>query len=125
MNWTKSLPPVLTAFVLAAALFVEPAFAQLIDSADRPSALGTDTYSGSFRQAVLTFINFVLFFLGLVATVFVIYGGFVLITSAGDEGKAGEAKKLVAYAAAGIVMILVSYALVNTLLGAGTGARPV
>ena len=124
MNWTKSLPPVLTALALAAALFVEPAFAQLIDSADRPN-LGSDAYSGSFRQAVLTFINFALFFLGLVATAFVIYGGFVLITSAGDEGKAGEAKKLVAYAAAGMIMILVSYALVNTLLGAGTGTRPV
>jgi hypothetical protein len=42
-----------------------------------------------------------------------------------DEGQAGEAKKLIVYAAIGIVVILVSFALVTSLIGiqGGTGAN--
>ncbi len=118
--------------ILVAALFFglgpEVIFAQtrLIDEGDNPSVIGESTgaWGGSLRSALLTILNFFLFFLGLVATGFIIYGGFLYITAAGDDGKVENAKKILMYAVIGILVILLSFALVNTIIGAGAGERP-
>lgn len=110
-------------FLLATLFFIEPAFAQMIDTMDRPTSMGPDAFDGSLRGAISTVINFFLFFLGLVAVAFIIYGGFLYITSQGDDGNTEKAKNIILYAAIGIVIILVSYAIVNTFIGAGTGNR--
>lgn len=119
----KFLVPALGLFA-AAALFIDPAFAQLIDINDNPNEIANATNSQtSARQIILTFINFFLFFLGLIATAFIIYGGFLYITSAGDDSATEKAKKILIYSAIGILIVLVSFALVNTLLTAGLGNR--
>ncbi len=108
----------------AAAFFVDPAFAQLIDINDNPTEIQNVTNSeGSLRQMALRFINFFLFFLGLVATAFVIYGGFLYITSQGEDGNVEKAKKILTFSAIGILVVLVSFALINTFLSAGLGNR--
>jgi uncharacterized membrane protein len=48
----------------------------------------------------------------LVAIVLVVYGGFVWLTSAGDETKIENAKKIISAALIGLVVILLSWALV-------------
>jgi hypothetical protein len=53
----------------------------------------------------------------------VIYGGFLYVGSGGNEESTGKAKKILIYAAIGIIIILVSFALVNTLLGAAAGGQ--
>jgi hypothetical protein len=99
---------------------VDLAFAQLIDPSDSPSNIqGATGSEGSFRTILRTIINFVLYFLGLIATIMVIYGGFLYITSQGED--TDKAKKVLMYAAIGIVIILISFALVNTLLTAADG----
>lgn len=120
---TKYLAPGF-ALLLVAAFFVDPAFAQLIDINDNPSEIQTATASeGSLRLMVLKFVNFFLYFLGLVATVFVIYGGFLYITSQGDDGNVEKAKKILTFAAIGILIVLISFALINTFLTAGISNR--
>ncbi len=104
----------------------EPTSAQLIDPGDSPTNISSSTaYGGSFRQALRTVINYFLFFLGLVATVMVIYGGFLYVTSGIDDGNVEKGKNILIYAAIGIVVILISFALLNTLLDAGKGTSPV
>ncbi|MEK7524108.1 MAG: hypothetical protein AAB588_03695, partial [Patescibacteria group bacterium] len=76
------------------------------------------------RDIVLTIVNFFLTFLGLLAVVMVIYGGFLYVSSAGNEESVGKAKKILLYAGLGIIVIIVSFALVNTILGAATQVRP-
>ena len=108
----------------AVVLFIEPSFAQLIDINDNPNEISNATNSQtSARQLILTFINFFLFFLGLIATAFIIYGGFLYITSGGDDSSTEKAKKILVFSAIGILIILISFALVNTLLTAGLGNR--
>ncbi|MCK5471943.1 hypothetical protein KAI54_02020 [Candidatus Gracilibacteria bacterium] len=68
------------------------------------------------RNLVLNIVNWVLLFLGLIATGFLIYGGFLYITSAGNDENINKAKKLITYAAIGIVVILLSAVLVNALV---------
>jgi hypothetical protein len=53
----------------------------------------------------------------------IIYGGVLYVSAAGDEGKIDKGKKIIMYAIVGIVIILLSFAIVNTVLGgAGAGA---
>jgi hypothetical protein len=74
------------------------------------------------RTLVLRIVNFFLGFLGLLAVLMIIYGGVLVVTSAGDPEKAGKGKKILLYAAIGILIILLSFAIVSTVLNAGISA---
>jgi hypothetical protein len=93
-----------------------------ITSTDNPGRIaGATQGEGNARVLLLSIVNFFLGFLGLLAVLMVIFGGVLILTSAGDAEKAGKGKKILLYAAIGIVIILLSFAIVNTILGAGTG----
>ena len=80
----------------------------------------------SLRQYILNVLNFTLTFLGLIAVVFIIYAGFLYVTSGGDDGNMEKAKKIILYAIIGILVILAAFAIVNTVIqnaGRGTGDR--
>lgn len=112
-----------TSIALMMASFAPVVQAQgFISPTDNPSAVSTATGGqGSFRQLALTIVNFFLTFLGLIAVVMIIYGGFLYVTAAGNQEKIESAKKIIMYAVVGIVVILLSFAIVNTILGAGGG----
>lgn len=116
----------LTALLLVAfsALGGATAGAQLISAGDVPSNVASATGGEtSFRAIILKIVNFFLGFLGLIAVIMIIYGGITYVTSAGNEEKAGEAKKIIMYAIVGIIIVLISFALVNTVIGGvATGA---
>ena len=85
---------------------------------------GSSEYDGiadesSFRQALITWTNFFLGFLALVAMIALIFAGFLYITAAGNEEQAGKAKKIIIWVVVGIIVILLAYALVNTLIEKG------
>ncbi len=125
----KSLKHIAVGFVTSMALMmasfapVLTANAQgFISPTDNPQAISTATGGqGSFRSLALTIVNFFLTFLGLIAVVMIIYGGFLYVTAAGNQEKIESAKKIIMYAVIGIVVILLSFAIVNTVLGAGGG----
>jgi len=103
----------------------ETTFTQFQGGLKAPSTEGYDpslVQQTNLRDYVVNIVNFVLGFLGLVAVIIVIYGGFVYVTAAGSEEKTGKGKKSIMYAMIGIVIILISYALVNTVIkGVGKG----
>lgn len=103
--------------------FVPSALAQgLIKSTDNPNNISQATGGAtSAKQLVLTIVNYFLYFLGLIATLMVIYGGILYVTAAGDTEKVDKGKKVISYALIGIIIILLSFALVNSVLGAGLG----
>jgi len=109
--------------LLALHLFsVDIAHAQLISTEDVPQNVADATNSeGSFRTLARTMVNFFLYFLGFLATLMIIYGGVLYVTSAGNDEGVGKAKKILIYAVVGIIVILLSYAIVNTVIGAGVG----
>ncbi len=89
-----------------------------------PDASGYDstlTENTNARDFIQSIVNFALSFLGLIAIVMVIYGGVLYVTSRGDEEMTSKGKKAITYAAIGIVIIMGSYAFVNTILDAGGG----
>lgn len=101
---------------LLMASFAPVALAQFISPGDNPVAEATGGQS-SIRQLALTMLRFVLGFLGIVAVIMIIYGGLLYVTSAGNEENATKGKKILMYAITGIVIIFISFALVNTVLG--------
>ncbi len=113
----------LLAALTISAFVAEPSFAtSLISPSDNPAAIaGATGGEGSFRSFIMTIVNFALGFLGLVAVLMVIYGGFLYLSSAGDEGSAKKGKTVILYAVIGIILIFASFALINTVLQAGLG----
>ncbi len=110
------------ALMLVSALPV--ASAGFINPEDNPAAIAEATGGeGSIRRLVLRIINFFLGFLGILAVIMVIYGGVTYVTAQGEDEGIQNAKKMILYSLIGIVVILLSFAIVNTILGAGTGVE--
>lgn len=106
------------------ATMLPAAHAGFITGEDNPANISAATGGeGSIRTLVLKIINFFLEFLGILAVIMVIYGGVTYVTAAGNDEAIGNAKKIILYSLVGIIVILLSFAIVNTVLGAGTGVE--
>ncbi len=84
--------------------------------------LGTN----SLQATIAIFINVVLGFLGIVAFIIILLGGFKWMTSGGDEDKIGEAKKLMGAGVVGMAIVLASWAIASFVisqLALGTGVN--
>ena len=64
--------------------------------------------SRDFRSTVINYINIVLSFMALAATVVIIIGGIMLIFSLGEDTARDKVKKMVIFVAIGLVIILLS-----------------
>lgn len=80
----------------------------------------TVTTQSTLGAAITQLVNYALGILGLVAVVVLIVAGVKLVTSGGDEGKLEEAKKTITYAVIGLILIILSYTIVNFVIGALT-----
>jgi L-asparagine transporter-like permease len=58
-------------------------------------------------------IQFVLAFLGVVAVVVIIIGGFMWMTAGGNEEKVGKAKKTLIQGLIGLIIVLLAYAIAS------------
>jgi hypothetical protein len=75
------------------------------------------------KSAIVNIINIVLGFLGLIAVIIVIYGGFVWMMSGGEAEKIDKAKKILKSGLIGIVIVLLSWGIATFVIGffAGIG----
>ena len=67
--------------------------------------------SGDIRQVVAQIINVFLGLLGIVAVGIIIYGGYLYMTSNGNEDQISQAKKIIINGVIGLVIILSSFAI--------------
>lgn len=68
------------------------------------------------RTLIVRIIQIVLGFLGVLAVGFIVYGGFVWMTSNGDESRVERAKKIIVSAVIGLVIILSSFAIATYVI---------
>ena len=80
---------------------------------------GTDD-SASITEIFQTITNALLFIIGAVAVVMLIYGGFRYVTSGGDASAVTSAKNTILYAIVGLIIAFLAFAAVNWILGAIT-----
>jgi len=67
---------------------------------------------------VTTIINAMLFIVGILCVVMIIFGGIRYTTSTGDKGRVDAAKNTIIYAVVGLIVAIVAYALVNWVFNA-------
>src|SRR3989344_6158133 len=65
-------------------------------------------------------VNWALIFAGVAALFFVIYAGIKYVTSGGEEEKIKSARETLTYALIGLVIIILSFAIIN-IISAITG----
>lgn len=81
------------------------------------------TTEDNLKSYVVRVVNFALGFLGLIAVIIVIYGGILYVTAGGEEEKTQTGKKAITYAVIGIIIILGSFAFVNTVIKGASGGK--
>ena len=88
---------------------------------------GTFTGLGTkdVREGVMTIINVLFLFLGIIVIVGIIYGGFLIMISGGNSDQNDKGKKIITASVIGLVIIFSAYAIatfvINQLITA-TGA---
>lgn len=70
--------------------------------------LGTNT---DIKTVIVNIIRLVLGFLGLIAVIIVLYGGFQWMTASGNEEKVSSARATLTAGLIGLVIILAAYAI--------------
>lgn len=63
-------------------------------------------------------VNVLLYFIGVLSVIMIIYGGFRYVTSAGDTSAVASAKNTILYAVVGVVVAGLAYAIVNFAISA-------
>ena len=121
MGWLGVFQVVLVmaiAFIPLMSFHVPTAHGQLINNLQSScQGTGVRCQDSNFDLASLfkTIINYALGIAFFVAVIYLIYGGFLYITSAGNEESATKGKNSVVYALIGIVIIVLSFVIVSVV----------
>lgn len=81
------------------------------------AAAGCFGNDNALPDVIVGILNSVIAISGLIAVIFIIIGGINYMTSSGDGAKLEKAKKTILYAAIGIIICAVAFALVNFVIG--------
>ena len=73
------------------------------------------THTDNMVDLIIKYINFVLPYLTLAAFIGLVYAGFLFVTAYGGDEQVTKAKKILMYSVAGILLVIVSYAIVQFL----------
>ena len=74
------------------------------------------------EHAVGRIVSTIVAILGLVAIIVIIYGGVQYMTSAGDASKIKKAKDTILYAAIGLIICVLAFAITQFVIGSITGS---
>lgn len=92
--------------------------AQCIKSGVSNSGGSSTQNSIPLGQRIKTVVNIILYILGAIAVLMIILGGIRYTTSNGDSSALTSAKNTILYAVVGLVVAIMSYAIVNFILDA-------
>lgn len=105
----------------AMALVVFPVAAQIKTVEGGSFGLAQGTSIHDLISIITSIVNVVLGLAGIIAAIAIIYGGFMYITAAADEDNAEKGKKIIMWAIIGLIIIGLSGAIVNFVVGTPRG----
>lgn len=104
-------------------LFITPAYAipEACEGIDPSSPVyqsagcgqSNDETKTEFEGLIVNILNGIIAVLGLVAVIYIIIGGVNYMTSSGDPNKTQKAKNTILYALIGLIICVLSFAIVN------------
>lgn len=117
MTNMKKISKIITAGAGAATLglvYTKNAFADGLSNVQSGVTKTKDAAGGLSMQTVIsTVIGTMLFIVGLLAVVMLIYGGIRYVTSHGDKAQVTAAKETIMYAVVGLVVAIAAFAVVQ------------
>ena len=87
-----------------------------LDKVGTGTGLGARQSDSQIYARVAQIINIVLGLTGIIATIYLIYGGIKWLRSGGNEQTVTEAKAVIRSAIVGVIVVLSSYVIVNFLV---------
>lgn len=123
-TFLKQIVPVVAMAALSLAVFVGPqvmAFNGTIQGGAE-AARGTSQTANLFGSSGVfqTVTNVLLFVLGAISVIMIIIGGLRYVVSGGNSANVTAAKNTILYAIVGVVIALLSYAVINFVLNSFT-----
>ena len=97
-------------------LWVLPAVASAQASLGIEVGGSTGLGSRDLKETITQVLNVLLGFLGIIAVIVILLGGFKWMTAGGNEDKVAEAKKLIGAGIVGLVIILAAYAIATYVI---------
>lgn len=102
--------------VLTLAVLAVPAVASAqVSTGNFGATFGLGT--ADLESTVVKIVQWVLGFLGLIAVIMILYGGFMWMTAGGNEDKVATAKKIITAAVIGLIVVLLAWAVVIFVVG--------
>ena len=71
----------------------------------------------SLQTVIKTAVNVLLYFIGSLSVIMIIYGGFKYVTSGGDSTAVASAKNTILYAVIGVIVSVLAFTIVNFAIG--------
>ena len=137
-NFLKKASKIITGAATAATLLAGRAMAaeaQVANpsSAENPAQAGAETAKASGMPSELVGVNgvftkitnTVLYAVGIISVIMLIYGGLRYVVSGGDSKKVTDAKNTIMYAIIGLIISILVYAIVNFVINAVGGEATV
>jgi len=75
------------------------------------------TGESDLGQLILKYVNFALPYLALAAFIGFIYAGFLYVTAYGNDEQVQKSKKILIYVVVGLLVVILSYSIVQLLTG--------
>lgn len=110
---------VLSTGLTVGAMQLQPVYAAPVDvlkKCDDESQVCKGTNKNSLFVLIGNVVNLLITIAGVIAVIMIIIGGIRYATSAGDAGQAKSARDTIIYAVAGLVVAIMSFAIVNFVL---------
>jgi len=107
----KTIMTRLSSMVAVFSLLLLPAVASALTLTPPGNSIDTGT-TEDLSELVVRVIQYLLGFLGLIAVIMIIIGGFRWMTAGGNEEKIESAKKVISAAVIGLVIVLIAWAIV-------------
>ena len=82
------------------------------ENLDLPTAEDDDV-----RDMAVTIIKYLITFLGIIAVVIILYGGFVWMTAAGNDDRVSKAKNIIIAGIIGLIIVIAAFAIVTFIIG--------
>jgi len=111
-----------TVIFMAVAAFALPAMAQPDLGLNYATNLGLASQNGDVRDTAVDIVKYLMTFLGIIAVVIILIGGFRWMTAGGNEDRIASAKKTIIAGAIGLIVILAAFAIVTFVIQITTNA---
>ena len=69
------------------------------------------------KNAAASIVNIILGFLGIIAVIIILAGGFKWMTAGGNEDKVGEARQMIVQGLIGLVVVFAAWAIASFVVG--------